>query len=104
MSAVCEITPPLFGKRSTRLLPPSATQRLPAASRRTPDPVPAPLGSQKHKEDAVGPGMLSQSAARLQPLPVKLACPHTASATVSVLNGVLYFSTRLLSASGTQRL
>src|SRR5216683_1239001 len=92
------LAPP--GKRRTRLLPPSATHRFPCASMVTPPP-PESIEA-KHREEAVGSGVgLKGVPVKFGLLPAKSTCPHTSSAIVSVVNGLMYFRTRWLLISGT---
>src|SRR5512135_2006430 len=84
------------GKRSTRLLPLSATHKLVTASTSTPaekTPIVVPYSHWRFREEAEGvPGRERF---------VKLTWPQTSSAMPSVAKGSLNLSTRLLQRSAT---
>src|SRR5918911_5549158 len=99
-SAVCEPA----GKRSTRLLPLSATQTLPCGSTSTPAVQALLLPQLKQRVLASRRTTMRTSGkgrVLLQAFDWKLSWPQTSSATASVLNGVLYFSTRWFQKSVT---
>src|SRR4051812_44081680 len=85
------------GKRSTLLLPLSATQTFPFGSTSTPAVQALDPPQLKHKvlaSTAVAMRASGKGRFLLQAFDRKSPCPHTSSATASVLNGVLYLRTR----------